>query len=53
MSTIAQKTRYRIVLDLEVYDDFDPHQIDWYELLKIEGGEEVHATVKELDDSSW
>jgi hypothetical protein len=53
MSTIAQKTRYQIVLDLEVYDDFDPKQIDWHELLKIEGGEELHATIKELDDSNW
>ena len=37
----AQKQRYRITLDLEVMDDFDPHQIDWEQLFELEGSERV------------
>lgn len=53
MSVLIQKTRYRIVLDLEAYDDLDPNEIDWHEILKLEGDEEVHATIKNLDDYTW
>ena len=37
----AQKQRYRITLDLEVMDDFDPHQINWEDLFELEGSERV------------
>jgi|TARA_B100001142_G_scaffold180965_1_gene180553 hypothetical protein len=37
----AQKQRYRITLDLEVMNDFDPHQINWEELFTLEGSEKV------------
>ena len=50
MSTLVQKTRYRIVLDLEAYDDLDPHQIDWHDLLKLEGDENVFVTIKEDEE---
>jgi hypothetical protein len=37
----AQKQRYRITLDLEVMDDFDPHQINWEDLFELQGSERV------------
>ena len=37
----AQKQRYRITLDLEVMDDFDPHQISWEDLFELEGSERI------------
>ena len=37
----AQKQRYRITLDLEVMEDFDPHQINWEDLFELEGTERV------------
>ena len=37
----AQKQRYRITLDIEVLDDFDPHQINWEDLFELEGSERV------------
>ena len=37
----AQKQRYRITLDIEVLEDFDPHQIDWEQLFELEGSERV------------
>ena len=39
--TSTQKHRYRITLDIEVYDDFNPHQIDFEELFDMEGTERV------------
>ena len=37
----VQKQRYRITLDIEVYEDFNPHQIDFEELFDMEGTERV------------
>jgi hypothetical protein len=37
----AQKQRYRITLDIEVLEDFNPHNIDWESLFEMEGNEQV------------
>jgi len=37
----VQKQRYRITLDLEVMEDFNPHNIDWENLFELEGNEKV------------
>ena len=37
----AQKQRYRITLELETLEDFDPHQINWEQLFELEGSERV------------
>jgi len=37
----AQKQRYRITLELETLEDFNPHQINWEELFELEGNERV------------
>ena len=37
----AQKQRYRITLDIEVMEDFDPHQINWEDLFELEGSERL------------
>ena len=36
-----QKTRYRITLEIDVLEDFDPYQIDWEELFDLDGSERV------------
>ena len=46
---IAQKRMVRVTLDIECYDDLDVENIDWKELLELEGDEEVHSSVKDLD----
>lgn len=45
----AQKVRYRITLDITAFQDFDPHQIDWEKLFKLEPAERVSAYVETLD----
>ena len=44
----SQKTKYRITLELDVFDDFDPHQVDWEKLFEFLGGNEsAHAYIEE------
>ena len=50
----AQKQRYRITLEMTVLGDFDPHQIDWEKLFKLEPSERCEAYVEDLDcPSKW
>lgn len=50
----AQKTKYRITLELEVLEDFDPHQIDWGKVLDLQGNETVDSYIENLSaPDSW
>lgn len=50
----AQKVRYRVTLELEVFDDMNPHQIQWDRVLDLEPAERVEAYVEDLDcPSKW
>ena len=44
----AQKQKYRITLELDVMDDFDPHNINWDELFDMGGDEHCEAYVEDL-----
>ena len=44
----AQKQRYRVTLELDVMSDFDPHQLDWEKLFKLEPAEKCDAYVEDL-----
>jgi len=46
---IAQKRRVRVTLDIMCYDDLDIENMDWKELLELEGDEEVYTSIKDLD----
>ena len=46
---LAQKRLVRVTLDIKCYDDLHVEDLDWKELLELEGDEHVHATVKEFD----
>ncbi len=48
--SIAQKRLVRVTLDIECYDDLDIENMNWKELLELEGGEEVHSSIKDLGD---
>ena len=47
---IAQKKLIRVTLDLMCYDDLDLENIDWKELLELEGDEDVYVTIKDVGD---
>ena len=44
----AQKQRFRITLELDVLEDFNPHNIDWEKVLDVQGNENVSAYVEDL-----
>ena len=46
---LAQKRLVRVNLDIMCYDDLDVKDINWRELLELEGDEEVYTSIKELD----
>lgn len=45
---VGQKSKYRITLELNVMDDFNPHQIDWNKVLDLQGNEQVSSYVEDL-----
>jgi hypothetical protein len=44
----AQKVKYRVTLELEVFNDMNPHQIQWDKVLQLEPSESVEAYVEDL-----
>ncbi len=45
----GQKRKYRITLELDVLDDFNPRQIDWRKVLQIEENESVDCYIEDVD----
>jgi len=43
-----QKQKYRVTLEIEALDDFDPHQIDWNKVLDLQANEKVSSYVEDL-----
>ena len=48
------KNRYRITLELDVEDDFNPRQIDWGKVLELHSNESVESVTEDLSNPvSW
>ena len=41
--------RYRITLELDVEDDFNPRQIDWRKVLDINPNEDCQCYIEDVD----
>jgi hypothetical protein len=46
---LALKRLVRVTLDIECYEDLDLEDIDWRDLLELEGNESVDVTIKDID----
>ena len=46
----AHKRIVSVTLDIECYDDLDLKDIDWRDILDLQGDEDVHVNIKELAD---
>ena len=46
---IAHKRLVSVTLDVMCYDDLDVEHMDWKDILKLEGDEEVYCSIKEYD----
>lgn len=49
----AQKKRVRVTLDLTVFNDFDPRQIDWERMFNLEPAESCDVYVEDFDVDWW
>ena len=47
--SLAQKKSVRVTLDFEVYDDFNPRQINWDKVFELEPNESVSVYIEDLD----
>ena len=45
----GQKSKYRITLELDVLDDFNPRDIDWNKVLQIEENEDCKCYIEDID----
>ena len=46
----AQKRRVCITLELECYDDYPLEDLDWRDLLSLEGDERVNVNIDDIID---
>ncbi len=46
----VNKSRYRITLEIEAFDDLNPFEIDWKNVLDLNPGEDVRLVKYEDDD---
>ena len=50
----ATKSKYRITLELDVLDDFNPRDISWEKLFDLQDNESVESVIEDLQDPvSW
>ena len=48
------KTKYRITLELDVLDDFNPQHINWDKVLQLEDNETVESYIEDISNPvSW
>lgn len=47
---IANKRLVQVTLDIECYDDLDLEHLDWRDILRLDGDEDVHVSIKDYID---
>tara|TARA_B100001250_G_scaffold366764_1_gene348363 strand:- start:639 stop:812 length:174 start_codon:yes stop_codon:yes gene_type:complete len=48
------KSKYRITLEIDALDDFNPRQIDWRKVLDMQDNETVESVIEDLNvPVSW
>ena len=48
MYTQARKRMVSVTLDIECYDDLELENINWRDILGLEGDENVYVTIEEV-----
>jgi hypothetical protein len=46
---LALKRQVQVTLDITCYDDLDLEDINWRDVLDLQGDEDVHVNIKEFD----
>lgn len=50
MYTQTQQQKYRVTLEFDVYEDFDPYNIEWKKLFEIESDESLGIHIEDLSE---
>jgi len=48
--SVTHKRLVRVTLDIECYDDLDIEDLNWRELLDLQGDEDIHVNIKDYTD---
>ena len=46
----VSKRKYSVTLDFDVYEDFNPYEIQWNKLFQIEGQENLDVEIRDITD---
>ena len=50
----GQKSKYRITLELDVLDDFNPHDINWNKVFELQDNERCESIIEDMSNPvSW
>ena len=49
-SSLISKKRFQVTLDFDVYEDFNPYEIQWNKLFQIEGQEQLDVDIRDISD---
>ena len=50
----GQKSKYRITLELDVLDDFNPHDISWEKVFELQDNERCESIIEDMSNPvSW
>ena len=50
----GQKSKYRITLELDVLDDFNPHDINWNKVFELQDNERCKSIIEDMSNPvSW
>ena len=47
---LIHKKKFQVTLDFDVYNDFNPYEIQWNKLFQIEGQEHLDVDIRDISD---
>jgi len=48
--SVTSKKQFRVILDFDVYEDFEPNNINWKKLFEIEGSEDLNVQIEDYTE---
>ena len=55
-SNLIHKKKFQVTLEFDVYEDFNPYEIQWNKIFQIEGQEHLDVEIRDttdLFDDTW
>ena len=49
--SVTSKKQFRVILDFDVYEDFEPNNINWKKVFEIEGSEDLNVQIEDYTES--